>query len=250
MHLERTPSIQAAAARAADVVCEVVARDREAALILPAGRTPIPLYEELVRRAQGGTLDLARAHLFQLDEMVGVGPRDVRSFHAFLLRHLLARVPRTAGRDHLLDGSARDPAQEIERHARALTELGGSALAILGLGRNGHVAFNEPGARPADGARVVDLAPATRLSLQAGFGPSAPERGITLGLAELAAARRLVVLVTGASKADVLREWLAGRPADSLPASHLAAHRELVVVADEEACSLLGATSRARSGGS
>ena len=246
MDLERLETPEEVASRAADRVQAVLAAEPEAAVVLPAGATPLPLYAELVRRARAGTLDLSRAHLFQLDELAGVGPADPRGFHALLRARLLDLVPRLPGRDHLLDGAAADPGREIVRHARELAEQGGARLAVLGLGRNGHVAFNEPGSTRADGARVVELAPPTRAALAGAFGAGAPRRGLTLGLAELLAARELLLLVTGSAKAASLAALLAtaeGAAEHSLPpAALLREHPRLSVIADREAWPAAGTT--------
>ena len=237
MRLERYPTAEVVARRGADLVAEVLTENPEAVLVLPAGATPVPLYVELGRRQAQGTLDLARARIFQLDELVGVPPDHEHSFHRFLRHHF-----GSAGRLHLLDGGARDPEHEIARHARALAEAGGADLVLLGLGRNGHVAFNEPGSRAADAARVVELCQTTVSALRPIFPEGgAPQRGMTLGLAEIAAGRRIALLVTGASKARILAALLDDEPSSERPATLLAGHRDLCVLADHEACGLLGA---------
>jgi glucosamine-6-phosphate deaminase len=209
-------------------------------LLLPAGETPVPLYAELARRRRAGRLDLARAHLFQLDELVGVAPADERSFHHFFERHL-AKPLGLGERLHLLDGSVRDPAAEIARHAGLLRELGGADLVLLGLGRNGHVAFNEPGSRPEDPARAVELCPTTVQGLRAQFaGRSVPAQGITLGLAEIAAARSIAMLVTGRAKAGILAALVSGERSSECPAALLSGHGDFSVLADEAACAELG----------
>jgi glucosamine-6-phosphate deaminase len=243
MQLERLPDAQAVAARAADLVGETVRAKPEAVLLLPAGRTPVLLYAELVRRARAGALDLARAHLFQLDELLGVGPADARGFQAFFRHHLveplgLARCFRG------IDGSARNPSAEIERHRLALARCGPADLVLLGLGQNGHVAFNEPGSELLDAARVVDLGATTLAGLVHQFPEDCPRRGLTLGLAEIAAGARIVMLVTGAAKAEMLGRVLDGRPSRDRPATLLAGHPRFVVLADEAALPRAGARLR------
>lgn len=234
MQLERHPDAQAVAVRAAELVAETLRAQPEAVLLLPAGATPVPLYAELVRRARAATLDLARAHLFQLDELLGVAPTDPRSFHAFFLEHLV-RPLGLGARFHGLDGTTRDPEQEIERHRRALIERGPADLVLLGLGRNGHVAFNEPGSAPTDPARVVVLGATTREGLVHVFPNDCPERGLTLGLAEITASERIVMLVTGTSKAEMLGRVLGGEPSRERPATLLARHPHFLLLADEAA---------------
>ncbi len=234
MQLERLRDAAAVAARAADLVGECVRAKPAAVLLLPAGATPVPLYAELVRRARAGALDLGRTHLFQLDELLGIGPADPRGFHAFLQEHLV-RPLGLGARFHGLDGSAREPAAEIERHKNALLALGAADLVLLGLGRNGHVAFNEPGSAASSGARVVELGASTLQALAAAFPEGAPRRGLTLGLAEIGAARSVVLLVTGAAKAAILARVLHEPESNERPASLLARHAQLVVLADEAA---------------
>lgn len=140
-------------------------------------------------------------------------------------------------RFHGLDGSAREPAAEIERHRRALAALGPADAVLLGLGRNGHAAFNEPGSPPGCGARVVELGASTIQALGAHFPHEhvRPRRGLTLGLAEIAAAKRIVLLVTGAAKAAILAQLLHAPPSSERPASLLKGHAHFFVLADEAA---------------
>jgi glucosamine-6-phosphate deaminase len=241
MQLERLDDARAVAARGADLVADVLRAKPEAVLLLPAGATPVPLYAELVRRGRAGALDLSHAHLFQLDELLGIGPADPRGFHAFLRHHLVQPLDLSA-RFHWLDGGAREPAAEIERHRRALAAFGAADLVLLGLGRNGHVAFNEPGSTESCAARVVELAPGTLAELRARFGDDCPRRGLTLGLQEIAAARRIVMLVTGESKTAILAHVRHGPPSSERPATLLARHAHFLVLADGAAA---GSTAHA-----
>jgi glucosamine-6-phosphate deaminase len=237
MQLERLPDAQAVAVRAADLVAEIVRAKPDAVVCLPAGSTPVPLYAELVRRGSRGALDLRRTRLFQLDELLGVTRDDPRGFHRFLLDALVRPLGLEAC-FHGLDGVAADPAAEIERHRHALEVSGPADLVLLGLGRNGHVAFNEPGSELADAARVVALGPETLAGLRMTFGSECPRLGMTLGLRELSSGSRIVMIVTGASKKTVLARLLGGDALPSpreLPAAHLAHHPRFLVLADEAA---------------
>ncbi len=235
MQLERLSDAAEVARRAADRVQATLRANPCANLLLPAGATPVALYAELRERARAGAIDFDRAGLFQLDEVVGRGRADGRSFAAFLHTHLLDALGARRGVTGVLDGAAADPVAAVAAHAGALAAAGGADLALLGLGRNGHVAFNEPGARPREAARVVDLAPETR----AAQGGTGARRGMTLGLLEILGARRIVLLVTGAEKAAILARLLAGAPGDALPASWVAASPAAHVLAD--AAALAGA---------
>ncbi len=237
MRIERLASEREVAQRAADGVARALAAKPNANLILPAGRTPVLFCDEIVRRHRAGELDLSRARLFQLDELVGVAPADARSFHAFLGSHVIA----PAGLDHegvfLLDGAASSPDDEIAAHRDALANAGGADLALLGIGRNGHVAFNEPGSQRTDRGRRVALAETTLEGLRLAFEPNElPTEGITLGIGELLDARAIVLLATGASKAAVVSRLIACEAPDPvLPASHFVGHADFRVLADPEA---------------
>lgn len=236
MKLVPCTTAQEVARLAAEQVAALLEQDAAPVLIVPAGRTPLALFAELVRRHRARELDLARAHIFQLDELVGVGPRDSRSFQHLLREHLLGPAGLADGRLALLDGCTRDPAREIVSHAQRLADLGGGDLALLGLGRNGHVAFNEPGSTHAAGARVTDLAPLTRGLMHDAFDPEAvPSTGLTLGIAELHACARVTLLVTGASKAEPLAALVAGPSEPALPASLFKGHAGFSVLADAPA---------------
>lgn len=236
----RFPSPREAAQQWAAHVTSMLQQSPEAVLLLPAGRTPVPLYAQLVAQHRGGELDLARTHLFQLDELIGVPPTDPRSFQYFLHEHLFGPAELSVERAHLLDGSARDPAAEIANHRQALRELGGGDLALLGIGRNGHVAFNEPGSRLEDGGREVVLAEMTLSGLRHEFDESElPTRGITLGMQEIAGCARVVLLATGESKAKVIAELATGEMTQALPASLLCDHPSFDVLVDEAAASEL-----------
>lgn len=210
---------------------------------LATGRTMEPVYAALV--AQLGALSgaerqalLAGWQSFNLDEYVGLGPGDSGSFTAFMARHLVAALGLDPGRVRLPNGLAADPAAEARRYGAALTAAGGIGLQLLGLGLNGHVGFNEPPCAADAATRVVDLCPTTRRQNAVAFGgdPAAvPARAITLGMAEILAAERILLVVTGAAKAPVLERLLHEPPSPELPASWLQGHPAVTLVADRAA---------------
>lgn len=240
------PDAQAAAALVADELDAVVAgcraAGRGASLALPTGRTPLPVYAALRSRLAAGSLSLAGCRISPLDEYLGLGPDHPASFVGVLREQLLDHADLGDGALFLPDG--RWPIDELaERCAaweRDLLGQGGLDLALLGLGRNGHVAFNEPGA-PVDGrAGVVTLAEATRRDAAATFGglEAVPTHGLTLGLGTLGAARRLIVLATGASKAPIVAQ-LAGPEGSALPAGQVLAASGGLLVLDRAAAAEL-----------
>jgi glucosamine-6-phosphate deaminase len=224
---------------AAELVANRLRARPDLRLILPTGHTPLGMYAALRAHAADGSLAGDRATLFQLDEYLGLGPADPRSYAAYLRRELAGI---RFGTVHTLDGSLPDPEAGSARHQELLDEAP-IDLAVLGLGRDGHVAFDEPGS-PADaGMRRVELHPTTREDAAADFGGAdeVPREALTVGLRTLLAARELLLLVSGAAKADALSAMLEGPPGPHCPASLLRDHPRLTVVCDQAAASQLPA---------
>lgn len=235
----------AARALARDIATCVTAHP-DLVLGLPTGRTPMPLYRRLALLYRRGDVDFARATTFNLDEFVGVAPDDPHSYRAFMEREFFGRVNFDPRRIHFLDGTARDVEGECRAYERAIARAGGIDLVLLGLGRNGHIGFNEP----ADGliatTHRVRLTPATRRSNAALFADRhhVPREALSMGMATILRAKRIVMLATGAAKADAVRKLVSGRITPRLPASFLQLHSCAEVWVDEAAAA--GLTGRAR----
>lgn len=206
-------------------------------MLLPTGRTPRGMYVHLRRLAASGGLHSRQATVLQLDEYVGLAPDDPMSFAAELRRQLEGVGLRAL---ETIDGAAADLEAEAVRHRRRL-ESAPLDLAVLGVGRNGHVAFDEPWSDLAPGVQLVQLARRTRADAEVAMRPrSVPERGLTTGLGTLLGCRELIVLVTGQAKAEILRAILQAPPTPECPASVLRSHPRLTVICDPAAASALG----------
>jgi len=219
-------------------IVEALRRKPTLALGLPTGRTPVPLYRELARLSRLGEADFSRARSFNLDEFVGVRPRQAASFRAFMTRHLFTHINLPPRHAHVLNGVARDSAAECLRFERAIERAGGLDLLILGLGVNGHIGFNEPG--PALVARThrTRISAATRRAYAAEFGnrlASVPREALTMGMATILGARRLVLVATGRRKAAAVKRMLEGPITPRLPASFLQLHPNADVALDKVA---------------
>ena len=206
-------------------------------ILLPTGRSPQSMYAALGSHARSGHLPPRAVTVLQLDEYAGLRPSDPRSFAA-QLRAQLDGIPIEALRT--LDGAAADLQAEAARHAAVLEEAP-IDLAVLGLGRDGHVAFDEPPARMASGVAVVRLAGVTREDAAPAFGgiEAVPDMALTTGLGTLYRARELILLVSGEAKAPALRAMLEDPIGPDSPASLLRDHPRLTVICDREAASLL-----------
>ena len=218
-----------------------------AVLGLATGRTMEPVYAALRLRLQHLPQPELRPLLqgwcsFNLDEYVGLGAHQPTSFRAFMDQQLGAPLGLEPGQLRLPNGLALDPAAEARRYTEAISAAGGIDLQLLGLGVNGHVGFNEPPCSASEPCRCLELSAATRQQNAGAFGgdPAAvPTRAITLGMAEILAARRTLLVVTGAAKAQILRRALREPPCPEVPASWLQQHPQLEVVLDQAAAALL-----------
>lgn len=206
-------------------------------LILPTGHTPRGMYAALRAHAADGSLPMHEAALFQLDEYVGLPSDDKRSYRTYLRRELAGIH---FGAFHGLNGVADDLGGECERH-QALLDEAPVDLVVLGLGRDGHVAFDEPGSRTDAGVRKVDLHPTTRADAAPDFGglDQVPQEALTVGLRTLLSARELLMLVSGEAKGEALRSMLEEDKGPDVPASLLRDHPRLTVVCDAAAARLL-----------
>jgi glucosamine-6-phosphate deaminase len=234
------------AAAVAERVAALLLADRlhpQRPLGLATGRTMEPVYGALARRMARLEPTLAAQVRdtwcsFNLDEYVGLARQNPTSVAATMARQLVAPLGLDPARVRLPDGQAADPEAEARRYGAAVSAAGGIGLQLLGLGLNGHVGFNEPPSDPEMACRCVVLSGHTRRQNAAGFGgdPDAvPRQAITLGLAEILSARRVLLVVTGAEKAAILRRTLEEPPSAELPASWLQHHPDLTVIADVEA---------------
>jgi glucosamine-6-phosphate deaminase len=237
-----------ARALAADIARSLKANPR-LVLGLPTGSTPIPLYRELVRLHQSGAADFSRAVTFNLDEFLGLGPDDPRSYRAFMGRHLFDRVNLSARRIQFLNGAAADPHTECARYERAIARAGGIDLQILGLGRNGHIGFNEPGRALAADTHRVRLTATTRRANRSLFGNrarSVPTEALSMGIGTILRARRIVLVATGARKSRAVLRTVCGTLTTRWPASFLQVHASVEAWLDRAAAARLTPRARTR----
>ena len=243
LRLHALPSVEAVAQQAATALLEACLAQPRRPLGLATGRTMEPVYAAfaaLVRDRPAQEREALRHQWcsFNLDEYVGLGPEDIGSFAAEMRAGLCEPLGLAPDRVRLPDGRAADPAAEAQRYGAALRQAGGVGLQLLGLGLNGHVGFNEPPCGPDSRCRCVPLCASTRQANAAAFGgdPSrVPNQAITLGMAEILQAERILLVVTGAAKAPVLRRLLQSPPSADLPASWLHSHPCVSLLADAEA---------------
>jgi len=225
----------------ADLVVELVRASPHAVLGLPTGSTPLPLYRELVGRAGRGEVSFSDVTVFLLDEYVSLADGHPRSFLATIRREFTDAAGFGPDQVH-----GPNPRGDLERAAAsyddAIREAGGVDLQLLGIGRNGHIGFNEPGTPFEATTRVADLSSVTRADAAEPFGTDdVPTRAITQGPATIMSARRAVLMATGTTKAAAVAAMLDGPIDPACPASLLRRHRRATAYVDAAAASALEA---------
>lgn len=224
------------AERAAQQVASVLVEKPDAVLALPTGNTPLGLYRQLIAMQARGDIDCRRARFFNLDEFVGKSIEDADSYAAFLWQHCFSPLGITPAQVRLLRGDAADRAVECRSFDQAIAAAGGLDLAILGLGTNGHVAFNEPGSDWQAPTREVVLEAATKQAQQGLYADAAdvPHHGLTMGIATIRAARSILLLVSGSNKAAAIAALLRGTPDPAWPVTAVLDHPRLTVLGDRK----------------
>ncbi|MCP8690174.1 glucosamine-6-phosphate deaminase [Marinobacterium sedimentorum] len=233
-------SAQEVARLGADQLTGLLRTRPNAVLGLATGNTPIALYEELVRRYRSGNLSFAGARSFNLDEYVGLAPEHPQSYRYFMNQYLFSQIDIALEHTHVPDGMA-DPQTAGEVYEAQIEAAGGIDLQVLGIGRNGHIGFNEPSSSLGSGTRIKTLAPQTLVDNSRFFGADEfqPSLAITMGIGTILRSRKTLLLATGDAKADAVQAMVEGPVTASCPASALQLHPCAVVIVDRAAAARL-----------
>ncbi len=231
------------ASRAAgSAVADLVRNKPTAVLGLATGGTPQRLYEELIRARREEGLDFSRVVTFNLDEYVGLGPNDSRSYHFYMWKNLFSHINIKPENARVPNGLAADVPASCAAYERAIAAAGGIDLQVLGLGENGHIGFNEPGSAFDSRTRVETLSAQTIRNNARFFGGDekrVPRHSVTMGLATIMEARRILLLAFGDAKAAAVAAMIEGPVATKLPASVLQHHPDAQVFLDPSAAAAL-----------
>jgi glucosamine-6-phosphate deaminase len=237
MDIEVVAPDQVGAVAAELIVAGLAGTGRPRPTLMPAlGRSALGIYRDLGRLRQAGSFDTESLRLVQLDEYADLADADQRLLYQWLLRDVAAPLSIPAERIVRLGGESLSAAEACRRFDEAIAAAGGIDVAVLGLGPNGHLGFNEPPADADAPTRLVDLSSASLASNEAYWpGLPVPARALTAGMSTILAARRIVLVVTGRAKQAILRELLVGPVTPGLPASFLRRVAAATLVADEDA---------------
>ena len=237
--IEKTPD--AAAGRAASIVADLIRKRPVCVLGLATGATPLGTYRELIRMHEREALDFSRVTTFNLDEYVDLGPSHPQSYRHFMQSEFFDHVNIDVRNTHVPDGLARDFDAYCQQYEREIVQAGGIDLQILGIGTDGHIAFNEPGSSLGSRTRLKTLTGETIRDNARFFGgeDEVPRQAVTMGVGTILDSRRCLLLGYGEAKARAVRDTIEGPITAQVTASALQLHREVIIILDEAAASLL-----------
>jgi len=226
-----------ASAAVADILLRQITQKPESVLGLPTGGTPLGVYARVREAYQHGRGSFAAVTTFNLDEYIGLAADDRASYAHYMSENLFAHVNIDVSRTHIPSGMAADPDIEAARYESLITAYGGIDLMLLGLGRNAHIGFNEPGSAHDSRTRRVSLTPSTIEANAGYFAPSArqPSHAITMGIGTILECRKIVVLATGLEKAEAVAASVNGPSSEDVPGSALMRHHDTTIVLDKAA---------------
>lgn len=228
----------AVAAKGAELVAEMLRVKPAAVLGFATGRTPIAMYHRLTEAYQAGQLSFGKTTSFNLDEYLGISSGNPQSYRSFMDREFFNHVDIDRSRTHLPGcGEGENPRLVGARYEAMIRAAGGIDLQVLGIGQNGHVGFNEPGSSLASRTRIKTLTAKTLKDNKALFseGEFQPRLAITMGIATIMGARRILLLATGKGKAEAASAMIEGPVTAACPASILQMHEHVTVLLDESA---------------
>ena len=226
---------------AANIIAAQVTLKPDSVLGLATGSSPVGMYKELIARHQAGDLDFSAVKSVNLDEYVGLEPTHDQSYRYFMQDNLFNHVNIDPANTNVPNGMAADPAAECDRYEEVIASMGGVDIQVLGMGHNGHIGFNEPAEAFPLKPNLVDLQDST-INANSRFFASrddVPKQAITMGIGAIMKAKKILVVVSGEGKADIVAKAFAGPVTPHVPASILQLHPDVVLVGDEAALSKL-----------
>ena len=241
MEIVRCRDYEEMSSKAADIVCEEIGKRPDLVLGLATGSTPLGLYREFIDRNGKGTVSFKKIKTVNLDEYVGFGESDEQSYAYFMRSNLFSHIDIDPGNTHIPDGKNADHERECSNYDAVIDELGGVDVQILGIGHDGHIGFNEPGNAFVPRTHRVKLTEETIEANKRFFErrDDVPKYAYTMGIKDIFNARKMVLLVSGKDKAEILRKALKGPITPEVPASILQLHSNLILIGEDKALELL-----------
>lgn len=241
MKIYKVKDYQELSRKAASIIAAQIVNKPESVLGLATGSSPIGTYQQLIKWQQAGDLDFSQVSSVNLDEYRGLDRKNEQSYYYFMHTNLFDHVNIDASHTHVPNGMEPDADKEGKNYEALISQLGGIDLQLLGLGHNGHIGFNEPSDHFASDTHCVDLQEST-IEANKRFFASAdevPKQAYTMGCGTIMRARRILVIVSGADKADIVAKAFFGPVTPQVPASLLQFHKDVILIVDQEAASKL-----------
>lgn len=228
------------------LIRERAAEGRSCVLGLATGSTPIGIYSELVRMHREDGLSFANVITFNLDEYYPMQPNDLQSYTRFMNEHLFDHIDIAAKNVHIPDGTipAGDVTEFCRKYEQQIDDAGGIDIQILGIGRTGHIGFNEPGSDHRSKTRLITLDAVTRIDAASDFfgAENVPRRAITMGIRTILAGKKIFILAFGENKSSIVKRTIEGETSPAVPATYLQEHDNVRFLLDEAAASVLTRT--------
>lgn len=242
MRLIRAKDYQDASRKVANIISAQVILKPDCVLGLATGSSPLGAYRQLIEWCAKGDVDFSQTRTVNLDEYVGLSADHDQSYSYFMHKNFFDHINIDPNNTNLPNGMESDAEKECQRYDKVISDLGGVDLQLLGIGANGHIGFNEPSERFVTGTNRVDLTASTIAANSRFFENESmvPRQAYTMGMLAIMQAKRIVMIATGANKAQAVYDAFCGPVAPQMPASILQLHPDFTLVADEGALSLVG----------
>lgn len=241
MIIIKTKNYEEMSKKAANIIAAQMIMKPDCVLGLATGSTPVGTYKELIQKYNNGDIDFSNITSVNLDEYKGLSPENDQSYRYFMNTNLFDHVNIDKTHTFVPNGLEADSAKACSDYEKIIADCGGVDLQLLGLGHNGHIGFNEPSDIFDKETHCVDLTASTIEANKRFFASEAdvPRQAYTMGIGTIMNAKKILVVVSGADKAPILKEVICGPVTPKVPASILQFHKDVIIVADEAALSLV-----------
>jgi len=227
--------------KAAQLVAGQVALKPDSVLGLATGSSPVGMYENLAKMCNAGELDFSEVKSYNLDEYYPIEKSNRQSYYYFMNEQLFSKINIKPENTHIPNGEAKDPVKECEEYEKAVDSCGGVDIQILGIGQNGHIGFNEPAENLESYTHLTDLTENTIEANSRFFTKDEiiPTKALTMGMATILKAKKIILLANGEGKSRVVAELMNDKITTSVPATMLKMHSDVVLICDKEAYKLV-----------
>ncbi|MEJ9211194.1 glucosamine-6-phosphate deaminase [Bacillus smithii] len=241
MRVVKVANYEEMSQKAAECIIRQVKEKPDSVLGLATGGTVIGTYQLLAKDHQKNGTSYRQIITVNLDEYIGISPEHEQSYHFYMKKRLFDHIQIPPENTYLPDGQAEDLEEECKRYDELIESLGGIDLQLLGIGVNGHIGFNEPGTPFDSKTHIVELSESTRKANARFFNTleEVPKKAITMGIETIIKSKKILLLASGLKKAPIIRKLFQEGITEELPASVLKKHENVVLIADEEALSLV-----------